>query len=258
MAQATPSTCTTCGAPLPEGSDRCARCGTLHGEHRRCSGCGAKAEVIAKGGLRYVCAACGRPRVPIEQPGVVRSGGEREPLLRAEADLKNAGLATVLGIVAAVGTGLLLMGALLGWLLDFGLVAAAFGLLSAIVAAAAAFAFVTSSKAKRRADDAMRDAFGAVALDVMRQRGTITSRALADVLGVPEPVADAALARLPARSDVRVDTLVDDRAAADGLVRYRIADGATVPAEAIEDAAAAEHASFEARLRAAMRDKGQE
>ncbi len=257
MAQSIPSTCTTCGAPLPTGSDRCGRCGTLHGEHRRCSGCGAKAEVIAKGGLRYVCAACGRPRVPIEQPGVIRSGAEREPLARAEADLKNATLATALGIVAAVSAGLVVMGALLAWLVDFGLLATGFGVFAAMVGAAAAFAFVTSKKAKQRADDAMRDAFGSVALDVMRQRGTVTSRALAEILGVPEPVADAALARLPARSDVRVDTVVDDRAAADGLVRYRLADGATLPAETLDDAADAEHASFEARLRAAMRDKGQ-
>lgn len=234
---------------MPPGTDRCGRCGSLHGEWRRCPGCGAKAEVIRKGGMTYVCAACGRPRVPTEQP-ITRTGAEREPLAKAEADLKSAAIAFSLGIVAfaigAAGLG----GATLAFLLDFGWVALFAFLTTLIFAAAGAFAVVTSRAARRRADEQMRDAFGAVTVDVMRQRGTISAPQLAQILGVPEEVADQALTRLPARNDVRVDTVLDDRAA-DGQVRYRIADQ-TMPAETLDEAG-----DFEARLREAMRAKEQ-
>jgi hypothetical protein len=239
---------------MPPGTDRCGRCGTLHGEHRRCYGCGAKAEVIRKSGFLFVCSACGRPRVPLEQP-VQRTGSEREPLARAEADGKSAIIAFSLGIVAFVVAAAALGTGLLALLIDFGLIATLMFIAMFVFAAAGAFAVLTSKKARGRADDAMRDAFGAVALDVMRQRGPVTAPQLAQVLGVPEQVADAALTRLPARTDVRVDTVLDERAA-DGQVRYRVAD-ATMPAEAVIAAQDAASADFDARLKEAMQKKGQ-
>lgn len=254
MAPPVPVACTTCGAPLPAGSDRCARCGTLHGEHRRCPGCGAKAEVISKGGMLFVCAACGRPRVPMEQPGIVRSFREREALGRADGALRDSLLGNVLGIIGVVIAAFVAVGAVLAFALDFTFVAVIFLVVAAALGVFGALGFSRAKGAKRRAEEAMRDAFGSVAVDVLRQRGPTSSRALGEILGVPEPIADAALARLPARDDVRVDTVVDDRAA-DGLVRYRIADDGTLPAEALagQDPAAA---SFDARLQAAMRAKG--
>lgn len=234
---------------MPPGTDRCGRCGSLHGDFRRCPGCGAKAEVIRKGGMIFVCAACGRPRIPTEQP-IARSGAEREPLAKADADLKSAAIAFSLGIVAFVIGAAGLGAATLAFLLDFGWVALFAFVSTLIFAAAGAFAVVTSRGARKRADEQMRDAFGAVTVDVMRQRGTISAPQLAQILGVPEEVADQALTRLPARSDVRVDTVLDDRAA-DGQVRYRIADQ-TMPAETLDEAG-----DFEARLREAMRAKEQ-
>jgi len=251
-----PAACTTCGNPLTPGSDRCTRCGTLHGDHRRCYGCGAKAEVIRKDGLVYVCAACGRPRVPMEKPGVPRSGREMEALARVEAARKDAVIATGLGIGALViDAPILFLGAIfaiVGWTF---LTLATFGV-GAVLAVVALMALLsTAKKAKARANDAMRDALGAVALDVMRAQGTTTSRALAEQLGVPEQVADAALERLPARDDVRVETVVDEKAA-DGLVRYRVAEDHTVPAEALESQDA-EQANFDKRLQASIRAKTQ-
>ncbi|MGZ3420569.1 MAG: hypothetical protein ACXWUG_07640 [Polyangiales bacterium] len=227
----------------------------MHGEHRRCPGCGAKAEVISKGGMLFVCAACGRPRVPMEQSGIPRSGREREALARAEADLRDGMLATVLGIIAFVIATFLLTGALFSVLLGFGLLSVIFFVLTAVLGGAGGFAFMRKGGARKRAEEAMQDAFGAVALDVLRARGPTTSGALAQILGVPEPVADRALTRLPARTDVRVDTVIDDRAA-DGMVRYRISEDATLPADSavLQDAASA---SFDERLKAAMRQKGQ-
>jgi len=254
MAPPVPTTCSTCGAPMPPGTDRCGRCGTLHGEFRRCYGCGAKAEVIRKGGMLFVCSACGRPRIPVEQP-IQRTGGEREALARADADNKSSVIAFGLSMAGFVIAAIVMAVGLLAFLIDFGLIATVMFIAMALFAAAGAFGVVTSKKARGRADDAMRDAFGAVALDVMRQRGPVTAPQLAEALGVPEQVADAALTRLPARTDVRVDTVIDDRAA-DGQVRYRIAD-ATMPAESVVAAQEAASADFDARLREAMKQKGQ-
>ncbi|MBI2393769.1 MAG: hypothetical protein HYV09_29630 [Deltaproteobacteria bacterium] len=250
MAPPIPPNCSACGAPLPAGTDRCARCGALHGDHRRCAGCGAKAEVIRKGGLIFVCAACGRPRVPAEQP-FPRSGREREALAKADADLKSSVMATALGIVAFVVAAAALGTASLAFLLGFGFLALLAFVATFLFAGAGAFGLVTARGARGRADEQMRDAFGSVAVDVMRVRGAISPPQLAEVLGVPEEVADQALARLPARTDVRVDTVLDERAV-DGQVRYRVAD-ATLPAAAVDEAA-----DFEARLQASIRAKGQQ
>jgi hypothetical protein len=184
-----------------------------------------------------------------------RTGSEREPLARAEADVKSAIIAFSLGIVAFVVAAAALGTGLLALLIDFGLIATLMFIAMFVFAAAGAVAVLTSKKARGRADDAMRDAFGAVALDVMRQRGPVTAPQLAQILGVPEQVADAALTRLPARTDVRVDTVLDERAA-DGQVRYRVAD-ATMPAEAVIAAQDAATADFDARLKEAMEKKGQ-
>jgi len=197
----------------------------------------------------FVCAACGRPRVPAEQP-VTRSGAEREPLAKAEADLKSSAIAFALGVVAFVIGAAALGTASLAFLLDFGWFALFAFVATLLFVGAGAFAVLTSRGAKKRADEQMRDAFGAAAVDVMRQRGAISAPQLAQILGVPEEVADQALTRLPARNDVRVDTVLDDRAA-DGQVRYRVADQ-TLPAETLDEAG-----DFDARLREAMRAKEQ-
>jgi hypothetical protein len=195
----------------------------------------------------FVCAACGRPRVPSEQP-TQRSGAERAPLAKAEADLKSAVVATGLAILGFVVSSALLGAAALSFALGAsGLALMAF-VVALLTAGAGGFGVLTSRNAKRRADEQMREAFGAAALDVMRERGTISAAQLAQALGVPEGVAERALTRLPARSDVRVDTVLDDRAA-DGQLRYRIAD-APVPADPLD-----EGAEFEARLRAASREQ---
>lgn len=154
------------------------------------------------------------------------------------------GLAIFGFVLAAAGLG----AGSLAFILDAGAFALVAFVVAFMMAGAGAFGVMTSRGAKKRADEQMRDAFGAAALDVMRQRGTISAPQLAQALGVPEAIADQALTRLPARNDVRVDTVLDDRAA-DGQVRYRIADQ-PAPAEALD-----ESADFEARLKEAMRAK---
>src|SRR5687768_11390257 len=112
-----PHACSTCFTPLPPGTDRCPRCGTLAGDFRRCEMCGARAEVIRKDQFLFVCAACGKPRVPMDQPGVMRSGRERSVLQKAGEARRDAAVSQVGGIVASGITGFFVLFALFAlWL----------------------------------------------------------------------------------------------------------------------------------------------
>jgi hypothetical protein len=145
----TPSVCTTCGAPMPPGTDRCGRCGTLHGDWRRCYGCGARAEVIRKDSMLFVCSACGRPRVPTEQP-IARSGGEREALARAEADHKSSAIAFGLSIAGFIIAAIALGIAGLAFLIDFTFLATIFMIGTLIFGGAGVMGIFTSRSARRR------------------------------------------------------------------------------------------------------------
>ena len=247
--------CTVCGAPLVPGSDRCGRCGAVHGDFRTCEGCGAHAEVVHKGGMVYVCAACGRPRVPMEQPGVVRSGRERAALARAGDHRRDATVSQVAGVIGVAVAAFIVLLAMV--MLAFGLnLVFLFTLgLAIFVAAMGAFGFVNATKNQKLADGAMREALTSVAIDVLRARGPTTAPQLAAQLGIGEDVADRVLMQLPAQPQLRVETMVDERAS-DGLLRYRIADGGAYPQAGLSEDDA-EKAAFDAKLAAAMRAKGQ-
>jgi predicted RNA-binding Zn-ribbon protein involved in translation (DUF1610 family) len=263
------ATCPVCGAAIVPGTDRCGRCGTLSGEHRVCYGCGARAEVIEKAGV-WTCAACGRPRVPMEKPGVPRSGRERAVLAKVEQAHKRAIVAKGLGIAAIaadVFVGLVLAIAALA---GFTALAIAIAIVTALVAASAFVAFGRSRAAAEEARLGMREAIGLVALDVMRAKGGLSAPELAEQLGVPVAQAEAALDRLPARDDVQVESVVDERSI-DGQVRYRIPasavsvrpPGASAPQAvdtnartlSLEEMADDEQLAFDARLQAAIEKK---
>jgi hypothetical protein len=80
---------------------------------------------------------------------------------------------------------------------------------------------------------------------------------LSEQLGIPPAEAEKVLDRLPANPQMRVETVVDEKAV-DGQLRYRLADGAAPQDVADMTAEQAEHADFDARLAAAMRAKGPE
>lgn len=249
---ALPLNCHVCHTPLPAGTDRCPRCGAVHGSWRRCEGCGALADVIRKGDAVYVCAACGRPRVPLEQP-VQRSGVEREPLAR-ESDARTQQITSnVLGIIGVGSGGFAMLAALALTLLSATGLATVAGVVGIVGFVLAALMFRRASVARHASEEAARDALGAIALDVMREKGPVTAAQLAAILGVPQNVAEAALARLPARTDVRVDTVVDE-AAIDGQIRYRVSEDHAVPPTLVS-AADAEQADFDRRLAESIQAK---
>jgi hypothetical protein len=263
-----PTVCPVCTAPLAPGQDRCGRCGALSGEHRVCPGCGARAEVIGKGGI-WVCAACGRPRVPMEKPGIPRSGRERSTLARVEQAHKRSIVLTGAGIAVAVAD--LFVAAVLGIaaLAGFAMLATIFAVVAALVALGAFVSLRRAKAAREEARQAMGEAIGLVALDVMRARGAVSAPELAEQMGIPVPVAEAALDRLPARDDVRVESVVDDRSI-DGQVRYRVADPGFQPSSSVgtmgavdahartlslEEMADDEARAFDAKLQAAIAKK---
>lgn len=217
-----PAQCRVCAAPMPQGSDRCSRCKTLHAEFRRCEHCGGLTEVIEVNGV-YVCNACSKPRIPMERSGISRSGREREALQKVgvarkrEITLKFATFGTIALMLP------LTLVLLIAFLASFTALTITFALVDVMVLVAAILLYRSSKKAHYDARNSMLDALGSAALDVMRAKGPITSQQLADQMGISQDNAEKALERLPARSDVRVDIDMIG-AEQDGLVRYRIAD----------------------------------
>lgn len=254
---ATPAVCPVCTAPLAPGQDRCGRCGALSGEHRTCPGCGARAEIVDKGGL-WLCAACGRPRVPMEKPGIPRSGRERSVLAQVEQAHKRSIVLNGAGIAVVVLDLFVALTLAIAALAGFGLLAAIIGGLAAFLAFGAFLAFRRAGAAREAAKAGMGDAIGLVALDVMRARGAVSAPELAEQMGIPVATAEAALDRLPARDDVHVESVVDDRSI-DGQVRYRVASPAAADAQAsalsLEEMADDEARAFDAKLQAAIAKK---
>jgi hypothetical protein len=177
-----------------------------------CPHCGGKTVMAHDTRLRWVCAACGGPRIP-GAPGHARAVGSA--LARARV-AQTAGFAwgagaLVLALTALMGTAL----AAILW----GASHVAGGTLGALAAALLGFAWRASSRAggrrreaKRELDAAWRD--GALAL--LRARGgDATAAELAEEMRVDEADADALLTELGGHDRVRVE--IGD----EGTVRYR-------------------------------------
>lgn len=211
----------------------------------------------------------------MEKPGVPRSGRERPVLAKVERAHKRAIVTKGLGIAAIVAdvfVGLVLAVAALA---GFTALAIAIAIVTALVAASAFVAFGRARAAEVEARNGMREAIGLVALDVMAAKGGLSAPELAAQLGVPVAVAESALERLPARDDVQVESVVDERSI-DGQVRYRIpssaisvrppgsAPNALDPLDlrdanertlALDEMADDEQRAFDARLQAAIEKK---
>ncbi len=246
--------CSTCGTPLPPGSDRCPRCGTLAGDHRRCYGCGARAEVVQRDGL-FVCAACGRPRVPMEGAGIVRSGRERAPLARIAQLKHDANVSRFVSIVGfVVAFFVLMLGAgFVSFLPIFGYAIMA---IAAIIVGAGLVGLGRSKSRLKEGRVAMEEAIALVAHDVIRSRGSISAQQLAEQMGLPYDLAERTLDRLPADPQLRVETVIDEQST-DGKLRYRIADAGLYAAAVDENLSEEEQEkrSFDARLAASMKAK---
>jgi hypothetical protein len=246
--------CRVCAAEVPGGAVRCPSCGAAQGKLDPCPHCRAQAGASLDAELRYVCDACGGPRVPRLDPTVAYSGRE-VPLLR-KADAARKGRAG--WRAGAVASGVLLPFVLLvlgALLLIFG-ASAGLVLMGLVVSAPiGAFLAMALSRAAARGREiapALDAAWIAVATDVAQQsQGALNAQGLAQRLGIEEPQAEELMALLD----------VNDAVAGP---RLRIAQpvhrpapmpapGPTLLASVEEEAAVVEAASAEAE---AQRRKG--
>jgi len=177
--------------------------------------------------LRWVCGACGGPRVP----GL--DGPRMAPHARIVADLARARRTRDGGrIVGAISLALAVM-ALLA-LAPAGLVWPASHLATAIVAgtslligAVAVATYVLYTRSKRDFARALDDAWTAAAAVVGGGQAAITAPDLAVTMRVSDAVAERLLSNLSASSRARVDV------GEDAELRYRIEDAAHAPQEAL-------------------------
>jgi hypothetical protein len=194
-----------------------------------------------------------RPRVPMEKPGVTLSGRERPHLRKADEEQKRAVVRKGIGYAAIAVDVVVAIFAGIAFLAGFTGLGIAISVFMTIVFMLGFVASFASAKgARARAVQAMNDAMDSAVVDVLAAKGAMTAPALADQMGITREEAEKVLDRLPAKSAVH--SVVDDRAA-DGLVRYRLEDPTRTMA--MEEAADAETAAFDARLAEAMKKKGQ-
>ncbi len=236
--------CRVCGEKL-DASQRCKRCGAAYGEANRCPHCKSVADVEPHDKLRFRCRVCGGPRVPLDDPEVVRSGRELPMLARAQRARAKAaafkiGGATVggLGLVSLV-VALIVLG-----IVSPGLIATLITLL--LVAAPFVFAALAWQRGQREGREVERhldDAWALVASDLLRQRGSeLTAEDISQVMRLSEEQAELLLARL------NVNDFVRARVTEEGDIAYSTREPPTARARIVAGPEEAELASDEQTL----------
>lgn len=234
--------CRVCGTPLPDGSLHCTHCGATFGESNRCPHCRSVTEVEPAGVLRFRCRVCGGPRVPVDDPEVVRSGREIK-LLSSAQQARRRGAAWRVGAGLVAGFAALSFAvSLVVWLIASPGVLGTLGLLVML-----SVPVVLALMARRRAgaegralEHALDQAWALVAADVLASRsGELNAAELARILRVDEARAELLLGQL------NVNDFIHARVTEEGDVVYssRAPEKLRVPGEldsAELDASAAE------------------
>lgn len=197
--------CRVCAAALAPEGDRCPQCGAA-ARAEACLHCGGVTGVSAHPELRFVCDACGGPRVPVADDRVERSGREAPLLQKARAAASARSVWRAAGIAASALLGFeLLLFAVLLLVLDASVGLFTAGLLT--MAPVGAFAVWALRRAKSRSRDiapALDAAWVSVASDVARQaEGPLTAGGLASTLRIAESQAEELLALLEVNDVVR-------------------------------------------------------
>ena len=193
------TTCRVCGAPLSPDSNVCARCGAAWGEGNRCPHCRTVSDVEPHPRLRFRCRVCGGPRVPLDDPGVRRSGREIRLLEQARRAFLRSSLFRAGGAVLLGSFGLSLLVTL------FVLSVAAPGLIGSLGAlfacavplALGVYALRKAASTQHESELALDQAWLLVASDLLRERGSeLKADELARALRIDEVRAELLLAEL--------------------------------------------------------------
>lgn len=198
-------TCRVCSAEL-DGSGRCRRCGAAYGEANRCPHCRSVADVEPHDTLRFRCRVCGGPRVPLDDPEIVRTGREQPMLARARrAQLRASAWKVGAGTVAGFGALSALVALIVVGIASPGLFATLATLLVVSVPfVAAILAWRRGKRHDAEGQNALDDAWALVASDLFRQRGAeLTAKELAEAMRLGEEQAELLLARLSVQDFVR-------------------------------------------------------
>jgi hypothetical protein len=158
---------------LPKDSLHCAKCGATYGEANRCPHCRAVSDIDPHARLFARCRVCGGPRVPTDDPAVVRSGREIPVLERAKRIGRQAvSFRVAAAVVFAFGVLSLLVALGVSAVVSPGRagVAGMFVML-AVPFAFAWFARSRSKDADRRAFEELDEAWKLVAADVLSSKG---------------------------------------------------------------------------------------
>jgi hypothetical protein len=201
-----------------------------------CPHCHAIADVRPSPSVRWICAVCGRPRIPIELPDVVLGPRQAEALVRAGTEAAAASVWRVAAIVvAAFGAFALVLMLLVLGLVRPGVVPVVLALsANGIPFVFAVLAIRRSAVLSREAPRSLQAAWSAAAIDVLRHvGGTIDAKELARTTRITEEDANHVLARLSAEG--AADGTVSD----ESDLRYRLLEphrtDATETREASED-----------------------
>lgn len=217
------SPCPTCATLVPPGAERCPQCGRVFGEANRCPHCHAIAGVRPSGS-GYVCLACGGDRSL--RPGTTIGSGALAPVPVRRGGLRLLGGAVLGGGVLAAAASTAIFGvSIVGVPL-----AIAFGGL-AMVAAVGLF-----RRAARLEDDALtsRRAARAAAAKGLLSQGALTSKELAEALGVEVAEADAIASALAADDANGIVADVDETV---GVLRFGPRYAVSLPSSSSADEA---------------------
>ncbi|HEU4408885.1 MAG TPA: TFIIB-type zinc ribbon-containing protein [Polyangiaceae bacterium] len=228
------------------------------GEHEVCPFCGSQALVVPSRRLRFVCAVCGRARVPIDDPSLKRSGREAEALDEATRAERASQLWRGFGILVAflgAATALVFLSFLMLVHPPLG-TAVLSGVFALAPSALAAWAMHRARANAERVNPALERGWDAAAADLVAQRPSLTEAELASTLRLSPAQAEAMLVRLSAAG------LVGSRLTEAGELtfhptgRARVAAlDAPAPGPAAAAAEARERAELEAALDEAALDE---
>jgi len=241
--------CRVCGTRLAEGSLHCTHCGATYGEGNRCPHCRSVTEVEADDTLRFRCRVCGGPRVPVDDPGVVRSGREVKPLARAQRARRRAAAWRVgAGLVAGFGA-LSLAVALVVWAVASTGVLGTLGLLLmlSVPLVLSVLAWRKAGAERRVLEQSLDQAWTLIAADALGSRGAeLNAAELARIMRLDETQAELLLGQLS------VNDFVHARVTEEGDVVYssRAPERLRVPEspEALDHGTAVSHALEEPTL----------
>lgn len=223
---------------MPAEASRCDTCGATRGEHHKCPFCGIVAAPQQHPQLRFVCPACGAPRIPV--PTNVEPS---KAMTDALADVRSARSSRAVWRVAGGLTGafgvlaLLLFAGVLAIASPALVPALAGGLITAIPFIFAALALINAGRRDQQVKSSLDAAWIEAARSLAETKGTITPRQLRESFGLEESDARQLAARLGAHHEVTTDVTDEGELALSVAPRVRVADSPMRVAEPNEEAA---------------------